>query len=45
MADLADWMAENGGTVSQAAKALGISRDNAKHIWQRIRKRLGAQAI
>jgi hypothetical protein len=45
MSDLAEWMAENGGTVPQAAKALGISRDNAKHIWQRIRKRLGDQAI
>lgn len=45
MAELAEWMAENGGRVRDAAKALGWPYDNTKHIWQRILRRMGAQAI
>jgi molybdenum-dependent DNA-binding transcriptional regulator ModE len=44
MDQLAEWMAEFGGTVSEAAKALGWRYDNTKHVWRRIRRRLGAQA-
>jgi hypothetical protein len=44
MDELAAWMAEHGGRVRDAAKALGWNYDATKHVWQRIRKRLGAQA-
>jgi hypothetical protein len=44
MDDLSQWMADNGGTIRQAATALGISYDSTKHVWQRIRKRMGPQA-
>jgi hypothetical protein len=44
MDDLSQWMADNGGTIRQAATALGISYDHTKHVWQRIRKRMGPQA-
>lgn len=42
---LSEWMAENGGTVSQAAKALGWPYDNTKQVWRRLLKRMGPQAI
>jgi hypothetical protein len=45
MSDLSEWMAENGGTIGQAATALGLTYDHTKHIWQRIRRRLGPQAV
>lgn len=44
MCELAEWMSENGGTISQAAKALRWPYDNTKQVWRRIRKRLGVQA-
>lgn len=42
---LAEWMADNGGRISDAAKALGWPYDHTKKVWQRIVKRLGPQAI
>jgi molybdenum-dependent DNA-binding transcriptional regulator ModE len=42
--ELAEWMAENGGGISEAAKSLGWPYDNTKQVWRRIRKRLGPQA-
>lgn len=42
---LAEWMAEHGGSVSQAAKSLGWPYDNTKHIWHRLLKRMGPQAV
>ena len=44
MVALADWMAEHGGGIRDAAKALGWPYDNTKKVWTRICKRLGAQA-
>lgn len=41
MGELAEWMAEHGGRVGDAAKALGWSYDNTKHVWRRICKRMG----
>lgn len=45
MHELSEWMAENGGTISTAAKALGWPYDNTKQVWRRILRRMGAQAI
>lgn len=45
MNDLSEWMAENGGRIAEASKALGWPYDTTKHVWQRVRKRMGAQAI
>jgi transposase-like protein len=45
MAQLSEWMAENGGSVSEAARSLGWSPDNTKHIWRRVRQRMGPQAV
>jgi hypothetical protein len=44
MNELSEWMAENGGRIRDAAKALGWSPDSTKHVWQRIRRRMGPQA-
>lgn len=44
MHQLSEWMAEHGGTVSQAAKALAWRYDNTKQVWRRVLKRMGAQA-
>lgn len=44
MGQLADWMAENGGTVAEAARSLGWERGNTQKVWSRIRARLGDQA-
>ena len=43
-AELAEWMAENGGRVRDAAKALGWPYENTKQVWRRIVKRMGEQA-
>lgn len=45
MGQLSAWMAENGGTISQAAKSLCWPYDNTKQVWRRILKRMGPQAI
>lgn len=45
MATLSEWMAENGGRVCDAARALGWDYDTTKQVWRRIRKRLGPQAV
>lgn len=45
MAELAEWMAENGGRIRDASKALGWSYDNTKQVWRRILRRMGPQAI
>jgi transposase-like protein len=38
-------MTEHGGRVSDAAKALGWTYDNTKHVWRRVRERMGAQSV
>lgn len=43
--ELAEWMAENGGRIRDAAKALEWPYDNTKHVWHRILKRMGPQAV
>jgi hypothetical protein len=45
MLQLAEWMAENGGRVCEAAKALGWPYDNTKQVWRRILRRMGKQAV
>lgn len=45
MNELAEWMAENGGRIRDAAKALGWPYDSTKQVWRRVRKRLGEQAV
>jgi valyl-tRNA synthetase len=45
MNELSEWMAEHGGRIRDAAKALGWSADSTKHVWQRVRRRMGPQAI
>lgn len=45
MGQLSSWMAENGGTISQAAKSLGWTYDNTKQVWRRILRRMGPQAV
>jgi len=40
----AEWMARNGGTMAECAHALNLSYKSVQHAWDRIRKRLGAQA-
>lgn len=48
MAELAEWMANaspDRAHVKFAAKALGWTYDSTKHVWRRICKRMGAQAI
>ena len=41
----AEWMAENGGTVGQCAKALNADRHVIETAWRRIRQRLGPKAV
>lgn len=45
MDQLAEWMAESGGRIRDAAKALGWNYDATKQCWRRVRKRLGKQAV
>jgi hypothetical protein len=44
VATLAEFMAEHGTTVAQAAVTLGWPKDRARLCWRRIKKQLGAQA-
>jgi hypothetical protein len=44
VATLAEFMAEHGTTVAQAAVTLGWPKDRARFCWRRIKKQLGAQA-
>lgn len=41
---IAEWMADNGGSIADCARALGMSHTTVRGSWQRIRTRLGAQA-
>jgi molybdenum-dependent DNA-binding transcriptional regulator ModE len=45
MGELAEWMAENGGRIRDAAKALGWPYDHTKQVWRRIIRRMGPQAV
>ena len=42
--EFADWMAEHGGTIDQAARALNIGRRTAVAHWNMIVRQLGWQA-
>lgn len=42
---VADWMAENGGTVAACSRAIGHDFESVKTAWGRIRRGLGRQAI
>lgn len=44
MAQVAQWMATRGGTVSECARSLGEPYDTIKQCWRRVRARLGEQA-
>jgi DNA-binding CsgD family transcriptional regulator len=44
LAQIAEWMAENGGTPSECARALGLRYGVVKSSWKDLRRKYGWQA-
>jgi DNA-binding CsgD family transcriptional regulator len=41
---VAEWMSRYGGSVGECAQSLGATYKSVQHAWDRIKRRLGAQA-
>lgn len=40
---VAEWMSEHGGTVTECARAIGVEASVVKHAWRVVRMKLGRE--